>query len=130
MSTDAAPGATTNLKQHVIGRRQRKKDLKKQAVEALTNEAKTDYLLTMIPGRMFGNGATNSACIFTQQGRKGTNQDAMVVWEVSKMFIPFFTLNLHLMRRTRKEQLVLGLPNLSVCSFELEGLQESAARMF
>ena len=34
------------------------------------------------------------------------------------------------MRRTRKEQLVLGLPNLSVCSFELEGLQESAARMF
>jgi hypothetical protein len=31
---------------------------------------------------MYANGASNTACMFTQQGRKGTNQDAMLVWEV------------------------------------------------
>lgn len=35
-----------------------------------------------IPGRMFLNGSSNEASLFTQQGKKGTNQDAMVVWEV------------------------------------------------
>ncbi|KAI0492737.1 hypothetical protein KFK09_027013 [Dendrobium nobile] len=34
-----------------------------------------------IPGRMFLNGASKEASLFTQQGKKGTNQDAMVVWE-------------------------------------------------
>ncbi|XP_039139852.1 probable protein phosphatase 2C 66 [Dioscorea cayenensis subsp. rotundata] len=33
------------------------------------------------PGRMFLNGASEVACLFTQQGKKGTNQDAMIVWE-------------------------------------------------
>ncbi|ONK78095.1 uncharacterized protein A4U43_C02F14260 [Asparagus officinalis] len=34
-----------------------------------------------IPGRRFLNGASSVASLFTQQGRKGTNQDAMIVWE-------------------------------------------------
>ncbi|ONK56803.1 uncharacterized protein A4U43_C10F13150 [Asparagus officinalis] len=34
-----------------------------------------------IPGRMFSNGASGIASMFTQQGKKGTNQDAMIVWE-------------------------------------------------
>ncbi|OVA04148.1 Protein phosphatase 2C (PP2C)-like domain [Macleaya cordata] len=37
--------------------------------------------LHRIPGRLFVNGASDAACLFTQQGRKGTNQDAMLVWE-------------------------------------------------
>uniref|UniRef100_A0A7N0TEH5 protein-serine/threonine phosphatase n=2 Tax=Kalanchoe fedtschenkoi TaxID=63787 RepID=A0A7N0TEH5_KALFE len=37
--------------------------------------------LHRIPGRLFGNGSSDMACLFTQQGRKGTNQDAMLVWE-------------------------------------------------
>ncbi|OIW08387.1 hypothetical protein TanjilG_03063 [Lupinus angustifolius] len=37
--------------------------------------------LPSIPGRMFTNGKNQSSCMFTQQGRKGINQDAMVVWE-------------------------------------------------
>ncbi|CAM6073603.1 unnamed protein product [Sphagnum tenellum] len=44
-------------------------------------ETKNDALLALIPGRMYANGASNTACMFTQQGRKGTNQDAMLVWE-------------------------------------------------
>lgn len=38
--------------------------------------------LASIPNRIFTNGRSRSSCIFTQQGRKGINQDAMIVWEV------------------------------------------------
>ncbi|AQK52844.1 putative protein phosphatase 2C 33 [Zea mays] len=34
-----------------------------------------------VEGRIIGNGVGNLACMFTRQGKKGTNQDAMVVWE-------------------------------------------------
>ncbi|KAJ8528524.1 hypothetical protein K7X08_022216 [Anisodus acutangulus] len=37
--------------------------------------------LHRIPGRMFLNGSSEVASIFTQQGKKGPNQDAMIVWE-------------------------------------------------
>ncbi|GKV03863.1 hypothetical protein SLEP1_g16105 [Rubroshorea leprosula] len=37
--------------------------------------------LPSIPNRIFTNGKSRSACVFTQQGRKGINQDAMIVWE-------------------------------------------------
>ena len=43
----------------------------------------TEDELARVSGRMCGNGASAVACLHTQQGRKGTNQDAMVVWEVS-----------------------------------------------
>lgn len=45
----------------------------------------------MIPesGRMVMNGASNVACLYTQQGKKGINQDTMMVWEVSAgLFLP------------------------------------------
>lgn len=37
--------------------------------------------LHRLPGRMFLNGASDVACLYTQQGKKGPNQDAMLVWE-------------------------------------------------
>ncbi|KAL1216501.1 putative protein phosphatase 2C 1 [Cardamine amara subsp. amara] len=37
--------------------------------------------LVSIPNRIIGNGKSRASCIFTQQGRKGINQDAMIVWE-------------------------------------------------
>ena len=48
----------------------------------------SDHLVTFqhlpsIPNRVFTNGKSRTSCIFTQQGRKGINQDAMIVWEVS-----------------------------------------------
>ncbi|CAI9090876.1 OLC1v1025747C1 [Oldenlandia corymbosa var. corymbosa] len=42
---------------------------------------KREEMLHRIPGRMFLNGSSELASLFTQQGRKGTNQDAMIVWE-------------------------------------------------
>jgi hypothetical protein len=41
------------------------------------------------PGRIAGSGTGNVACLFTRQGKKGTNQDAMVAWEVSALQDPF-----------------------------------------
>ncbi|CAI9088092.1 OLC1v1022329C1 [Oldenlandia corymbosa var. corymbosa] len=43
--------------------------------------AAEERALHQIPGRLFGNGATALASLYTQQGKKGTNQDAMIVWE-------------------------------------------------
>ncbi|KAH9652677.1 protein-serine/threonine phosphatase [Citrus sinensis] len=40
-----------------------------------------DQLLHHISGRMVNNAASKTACVYTQQGKKGTNQDAMIVWE-------------------------------------------------
>lgn len=45
-----------------------------------------DQLLHHISGRMVTNAASKTACVYTQQGKKGTNQDAMIVWEVSFIF--------------------------------------------
>ena len=43
--------------------------------------------LPSLPSRIFSNGKSRGSCIFTQQGRKGINQDAMIVWEVSMFFL-------------------------------------------
>lgn len=43
--------------------------------------------LREVPGRMCLNGSSRVASLFTQQGRKGTNQDAMVVWEVCSFLV-------------------------------------------
>ncbi|WCJ32504.1 Protein phosphatase 2C family protein [Euphorbia peplus] len=40
-----------------------------------------ESLLNHIPGRMCSNAVSKIACLYTQQGKKGTNQDAMLVWE-------------------------------------------------
>ncbi|KAK6914392.1 hypothetical protein RJ641_021713 [Dillenia turbinata] len=40
-----------------------------------------DEWLQMIPGRMSFSGSTSVASLFTKQGKKGINQDAMIVWE-------------------------------------------------
>ncbi|EOA38957.1 hypothetical protein CARUB_v10011374mg [Capsella rubella] len=37
--------------------------------------------IQQVTGRLVGNGSSDIACLYTQQGKKGTNQDAMLVWE-------------------------------------------------
>lgn len=53
-----------------------------------SGEAEEDEL-DRVPGRMFLNGTSEAACLYTQQGRKGTNQDAMIVWEVLALELLF-----------------------------------------
>ncbi|CAL9132217.1 unnamed protein product [Musa textilis] len=45
------------------------------------SHSKKEEQLHRIPGRMFLNGSSGVASLFSQQGRKGPNQDAMIVWE-------------------------------------------------
>ncbi|XP_071730296.1 probable protein phosphatase 2C 66 [Rutidosis leptorrhynchoides] len=40
-----------------------------------------ERLLHHVPGRLYNNGSCSTACLHTQQGKKGTNQDAMIFWE-------------------------------------------------
>ncbi|CAA2984719.1 probable phosphatase 2C 6 [Olea europaea subsp. europaea] len=43
--------------------------------------AAEEGVLHRVPGRLSANGASRIASLYTQQGKKGTNQDAMIVWE-------------------------------------------------
>lgn len=52
--------------------------------------AAEERALLQIPGRLVANGASKVACLYTQQGKKGTNQDAMIVWEVSSFVAKCF----------------------------------------
>ncbi|XP_062189487.1 probable protein phosphatase 2C 64 [Phragmites australis] len=45
-------------------------------------KAPREEQLGAVPGRIFSNdGRSRTAAVFTQQGRKGINQDAMLVWD-------------------------------------------------
>ncbi|XP_054806469.1 probable protein phosphatase 2C 33 isoform X1 [Prosopis cineraria] len=44
-------------------------------------DSRTELGLHKIPGRMFVNGSSEVASLFCKQGKKGINQDAMLVWE-------------------------------------------------
>ncbi|XP_042480891.1 probable protein phosphatase 2C 33 [Macadamia integrifolia] len=68
------PGSPTSESKRKNGRRRR-------SMRSSSFDYKRDEQLRRIAGRMFLNGASEVASLFTQQGRKGTNQDAMIVWE-------------------------------------------------
>lgn len=54
---------------------------KKIVMEMMNAEAKVSQILSKMPGRICTNGSTSSACAYSKQGRKGVNQDCMIVWE-------------------------------------------------
>ncbi|KAJ0234438.1 protein phosphatase 2C 74 [Hirschfeldia incana] len=63
-------------------RRRRKSSSKRRSCSSsFDNTGEDEPLLHRIPGRMFLNGSTDHASLFSQQGKKGPNQDAMIVWE-------------------------------------------------
>ncbi|WCJ38852.1 Protein phosphatase 2C family protein [Euphorbia peplus] len=64
-----------------FGGKKRKNSKKKPGSRHPSFDYRRDEPLHRIPGRLFLNGSSNIASLFTQQGKKGTNQDAMVVWE-------------------------------------------------
>ncbi|XP_056170580.1 probable protein phosphatase 2C 33 isoform X2 [Syzygium oleosum] len=63
------------------GVRKRKNSKKRPGLRNSSFDYRREESLHRIPGRLFLNGSSETACLFTQQGRKGTNQDAMIVWE-------------------------------------------------
>lgn len=72
--TGATSTATTTMvERQSSGRLRRPRDLYS---DGEINE------IQQVVGRLVGNGSSEIACLYTQQGKKGTNQDAMLVWEV------------------------------------------------
>lgn len=63
------------------GIRKRKSSKKRPGSRNSSFDYRREEQLHRIPGRLFLNGSSEVASLFTQQGRKGTNQDAMIVWE-------------------------------------------------
>ncbi|KAF8391871.1 hypothetical protein HHK36_022211 [Tetracentron sinense] len=63
------------------GVRKRTSFKKKPGMRKPSYDSKREEQLRRFPGRLFLNGASDVASLFTQQGKKGTNQDAMIVWE-------------------------------------------------
>ncbi|KAI3507022.1 hypothetical protein L1887_21740 [Cichorium endivia] len=59
----------------------KRKNAKKKTSRSSSFNSQREEHLHRIPGRMFLNGSSQAASLFTQQGKKGTNQDAMIVWE-------------------------------------------------
>ncbi|XP_057505766.1 probable protein phosphatase 2C 52 isoform X2 [Actinidia eriantha] len=49
--------------------------------KTLSSHVTTLQNLSSVPNRIVTNGKSRTSCIFTQQGRKGINQDAMIVWD-------------------------------------------------
>ncbi|KAK4835032.1 hypothetical protein QYF36_004245 [Acer negundo] len=64
-----------------LGIRKRKNSKKKLGSRNSSFDYRREEPLHRIPGRLFLNGSSEVASLFTQQGKKGTNQDAMLVWE-------------------------------------------------
>ncbi|KAL2526197.1 putative protein phosphatase 2C 33 [Abeliophyllum distichum] len=64
-----------------VGLRKRKGSKKRLGSRNSSFDYRREELLHRTPGRMFLNGSSEIASLFTQQGKKGTNQDAMIVWE-------------------------------------------------
>lgn len=73
-----------------LGLRKRKNSKKRPGSRNSSFDYRREEPLHRIPGRMFLNGSSEFASLFTQQGKKGTNQDAMIVWEVSSFSFFFF----------------------------------------
>ncbi|GER51339.1 phosphatase 2C family protein [Striga asiatica] len=72
-SRSPGPGSPASLR--------RRKSSKRKFGSQSSFEYRWEERLHRTPGRMFLNGSSEIASLFTQQGKKGTNQDAMVVWE-------------------------------------------------
>ncbi|PWA36692.1 protein phosphatase 2C family protein [Artemisia annua] len=73
------------------GGRKRKISKKRTSRNSSFNLHREDHL-HRVPGRLFLNGSSEVASLFTQQGKKGTNQDAMIVWETNGLYFSRKTL--------------------------------------
>ena len=65
----------------------KKVDGGKEAADALAKEAKKCNLLSSSPGYVSVGGSENFASAYSKRGRKGENQDSVIVWEVCSVLI-------------------------------------------
>lgn len=93
-SMSCAPASpSSSKKRNSFGRRNRRpsssSSTSSPSSSYATVDSKMEIWLHRVPGRFCLNGSTDVASLFTKQGRKGVNQDAMIVWEVLLLTFAF-----------------------------------------
>ncbi|KAJ3694645.1 hypothetical protein LUZ60_000022 [Juncus effusus] len=82
LSSESAADATKWPTERKIRRKNSQNDKESQPeTGGAGTERKEEAELKKVSRRMVSNGSSHVACLHTQQGKKGTNQDAMIVWE-------------------------------------------------
>ncbi|CAA0821258.1 Probable protein phosphatase 2C 33 [Striga hermonthica] len=64
-----------------VGARKKRGSKRRGVSRDSSFDSRKEEQLHRISGRMFLNGSSEIASLFTKQGKKGINQDAMIVWE-------------------------------------------------
>lgn len=59
----------------------RTRDKSRKEMRGVSSSLPSSTTEVSAPKKVCANGSSNFACLFSQQGRKGINQDAMIVWE-------------------------------------------------
>ena len=88
----AAVAAAAAPPESDAGANKRRKSAVKKMKRNCSFDAKMELRLHRIPKRLFVNGSSEVASLFSKQGKKGINQDAMIVWEVSFSFFAYIDL--------------------------------------
>ena len=86
----AAVAAAAAPPESDAGANKRRKSAVKKMKRNCSFDAKMELWLHRIPKRLFVNGSSEVASLFSKQGKKGINQDAMIVWEVSFSFFGLY----------------------------------------
>lgn len=94
LSTSDAVAAAASSMEGLGPKRRRGGGGKRGGRRSSSLDSKSEGSLNKIPERLFMNGASGVASLFTQQGKKGTNQDAMIVWEVCSFLSLSFSLSI------------------------------------
>ena len=81
------PGGLSYGPASASGRRKDRRKLRRTTSSSSSSpygtvDSKMDVWLQRVPGRICSNGCSDAVSLFTKQGRKGINQDAMIAWEV------------------------------------------------
>lgn len=84
----AAAAVTAPTSASDVGSDNKSGNLRKKMRRDTSFDTKLEMWLHRVPERLFLNGSSEVASLFSKQGKKGINQDAMIVWEVSPFNSP------------------------------------------
>jgi len=77
----AAAAVTASTSASDVGSGNKSVNSRKKMRKDTSFDTKLELWLHRVPERLFLNGSSEVASLFSKQGKKGINQDAMIVWE-------------------------------------------------
>ncbi|XP_035549593.1 probable protein phosphatase 2C 33 isoform X1 [Juglans regia] len=83
----AAAAVTASTSASDVGSGNKSGNSRKKMRKDTSFDTKLEMWLHRVPERLFLNGSSEVASLFSKQGKKGINQDAMIVWEMILMIM-------------------------------------------